>query len=155
MTEGCVNIRCGGEVVCVGVVRLIRGVTFGCCEQDWVVIAQASARPADLLGTLGTWCPAPPGRIWVLDADRVLPRAMVSETTSRRMSPRGRCQVLTLEKPMARTDRRSARIVLSAVVDLVADGAAVVIAGQQQWTGDSTKPSAIVVERRRVVGICP
>lgn len=66
-----------------------------------------------------------------------------------------RPQVLTLDKPMAWTDSRSARIVLSAVRDLIADGATVVIACRRQ---DAAKPGPgpgeIVVERSRVASIC-
>jgi ABC-type histidine transport system ATPase subunit len=70
------------------------------------------------------------------------------------VAPPPRPQVLILDKPMAWTDSRSARIVLSAVRDLIADGSTVVIACQRQDTASGPRPGEIIVERRRVASIC-
>ena len=151
MTEGCVNVRCCDAVVCVGVVRIIRDASFGCCEQDWVVIANPSARPAALLRALGSGCPAPPGRVWALDPGSGLPGSAVRDVASRRMSPQLQRQVLALDKPLARTDNKSARIVLSAVADLIAPGASLGLGSN----GGCDRCRLHHLKARRLDGVAP
>lgn len=193
MNEDCVNIRCCDAVVCVGAVQVIRGVSFGCCAGDWVVVSGApQARVSAVLRTLQVLCPDPAGRVWALDASGTGAVAGASQTDVRDQasvraqtlawlertglgygassgyerrassefglaklpSKPPRPQVLILDRPMASADSRSARIVLSAVKDLIADGATVVIAYRVQDTVSGPGSGEILVERRRVASIC-
>ncbi len=71
---------------------------------------------------------------------------------ARALAPRP--QLLILDEPTAHLDHGSAKIVLSAIRDLVADGATVIMSSHRQEEIESLRTCEIVLEAGRLTRIC-
>ncbi len=224
MDESCFNVRCCELAVCVGAAKIIEGVTFDCCEGEWIVISGPSgAGKTTLLRAINGLCPPAAGRVWALgswipgrsrhDAQRAWRRTgtvmqdvalfttksaaanvemglrsagwsapsarqeardwlerlgLEDKTTeypgrlsggerqrvalARALAPRP--QLLLLDEPTSHLDNGSARVVLSAIRDLVRDGATVIMASHRLEEVETLRTCEIVLEAGRVARIC-
>lgn len=67
MAEDCVNVRCCELEVCIGKAKVIRDVTFSCCQGEWIVVTGPSgAGKTTLLRAINGLCPPTAGRVWAL-----------------------------------------------------------------------------------------